>query len=243
MTFVKKQRWPFFFPVVLLLGIICLYAYVQFIKITDNSASDNMVKSEDFRMKIGGFQYTGYKGDKKVITVNADTFTVKKKKIGFFRTSLLNSAFIKNAVINIYSSTQGDTKNIVSSDTLSGISFKDVFSQNTLPANSIKNISSLFISPVNIKLFAGDSLLTSVNADSAKIRIKQKDILFEGNVTIKSKEKELKAGKAVFIPEKAVFRIISSENNGDQKPDGVNAQVTDIYLNKIKVQFYKNQRE
>ena len=234
MTFVQKQRWLFAFAGFLIFGVFFYSAYIHFSNIQDNSVADFPVKREDFRVKIGDFQFTGYKGNKKVIRINADTFTVKKKKIGFFRTSLFNTALIKNAVIDIYSSATGVRENkMFSADSSPGISYADVFSQGALPTNSIKNISSLSISPVRINLYADNSLLTSVEADSAKMRIREKDILFESNVTIRSGEKELRADEVAFSPETSIFRVILPESNTEQIPDKENVQVVDIYLNKI----------
>jgi lipopolysaccharide export system protein LptA len=158
------------------------------------------------RILIRGFKFTGYneKGEK-VITVRADKFSVEKKKLGFITTSLLNVAVIKNARIDMYgrenvseNSTAADLK-----EQLSGLTFEDSFSRDALPALPAKNISSIKIQPVSLNLYKVDSLVTGISADSAEMRIKQRAMVFKGNVKVVSGEKALTTDNLLFFPEKA----------------------------------------
>ncbi len=54
------------------------------------------------RYEIRGFNFDSSQNGRRVISIKADRFTIKKKKIGFLSFSLMNEAKFENAVIHIY---------------------------------------------------------------------------------------------------------------------------------------------
>ena len=54
------------------------------------------------RHEIRGFSFNSSQDGKKVISIKADRFSIKKKKLGFLSFGLMNEARFDNAIIHIY---------------------------------------------------------------------------------------------------------------------------------------------
>ena len=161
------------------------------------------------RLQIGGFRYEGNREGKKIISIKADKFTIEKKKLGFFRLGLLNVARFKNAVIDIYGQRigSGEAPGKSQADTQSaGISFKELFTREALPSFSVKRVSSIIIEPIYLNLYDGRSLISQITASSANIRLRKRDILFEGDVCVKSGSASLKSDHLILMPENGLLR-------------------------------------
>ena len=161
------------------------------------------------RLQIGGFRYDGNRDGKKTISIRADKFTIEKKKLGFFRLGLLNVARFRNAVIDIYGERSGGSKDPGKSqaDTQSsGINFRELFTEETFPSFPAKRISSIMIEPICLNLYDGKSLITEIKSSSAKIRLRKRDILFEGDVLVKSGSAGLKTNHLILLPENGLLK-------------------------------------
>jgi hypothetical protein len=206
----KKQR---FYLLLVFIAVICAAGIAVYMYNRDDSpVAANIGKFYQqirSRIRIRGFKFTGYneKGEK-VITIRADKFSVEKKKIGFITTSLLNVAVVKNARIDMYTRGSLSVNNTAAEikEKLSGLTFGDSFSQGALETLPVKNVSSIAIQPVSLNLYRGDSLLTGITADSADIRIKQRAMVFKGDVKVISGEKTLTTDNLMFFPEKAMIK-------------------------------------
>jgi|GEM_PF-1278684 len=209
----KKQR--FYLILVFIAGLCAGGIAVYLHNRPDSPVSANIGKFYQQvreRIRIRGFKFTGYneKGEK-VLTIRADKFSVEKKKIGFITTSLLNVAVVKNARIDMYArnSVSGENAAAELKEQMSGVTFEDSFSKDTLATLPIKNVSSFSIEPVSLNLYNGDSLVTGISANSAEISIKQRAMVFKGNVKVVSGEKTLTTERVTFSPEKARFKTDS----------------------------------
>ena len=161
------------------------------------------------RLQIGGFRYDGNREGKKIISIKADKFTIEKKKMGFFRLGLLNVARFKNAVIDIYGQRIGSGEAPGKPNTHtqnSGMSFKELFTREALPSFSVKRVSSIMIEPICLNLYDGKSLISQIRASSANIRLRKRDILFEGDVRVKSGSASLKTDHLIFMPENGLLK-------------------------------------
>ena len=170
------------------------------------------------RLQIGGFRYDGNREGKKIISIKADKFTIEKKKLGFFRLGLLNVARFRNAVIDIYGERMGSGKDALPMSTAqapgkpntptqnSGMSFKELFTREALPSFSVKRVSSIMIEPICLNLYDGKSLISQITASFANIRLRKRDILFEGDVCVKSGSASLKSDHLILMPENGLLR-------------------------------------
>ena len=194
--------------------------------------------SHKHRFDIRGFSYDAdYKG-KRAISIKADRFSIQKKKLGFFRFGLMNEARFENAIIHIYgrgrfsgNSRGGSHKNVKLEQNLT---FKDAFSRESLPSSPIKRISSIVMEPVYVALHDEQSVVTKISASWASIRLKQRDILFKGNVRVASGPRVLKTARLSMLPEKGVMKT----NRGfllrtPGKELKGNLLSTDIFLNPL----------
>lgn len=172
------------------------------------------------RLQISGFKFTGHYDGKKIISIKADKFTIEKKKLGFFRLGLLNVARFKNAVIDIYGERAAPGKNATAKspaqDTGSTThisarpvapDFSSLFTDGTLPSFPAKRISSLIIEPVHVNLHDEESLVARIAASSAIIRLRQRDIVFKGNVIMESGPRMLHTDRLSLLPEHALVRV------------------------------------
>lgn len=159
------------------------------------------------RTQIQGFNFNGYDDDnKKIISIKGDKFTVEKKKVGFFRTSLLNEARLSNAIIDFY-----DTELLLEGspgvrNDKTQMTFKNSFSEKALSSFFGKGIGSVKIEPVCLRFYQGDSLITKITALSGSVRIKQRDMLFIGNVIVESGTSKLTTDSLSFNPDEAIIK-------------------------------------
>jgi hypothetical protein len=196
--------------------------------------ADKFYQQMKNRLQIRGFQFSGYNEEgEKVITIRADKFSVQKKKIGFMTTSLFNVANFKNARIDVYGQGSRSDQNAVSGlkKQLSNLTFKDAFSKGALPALPVKGISSMIIQPVSLNLYVEKSLVTSISANSASLNMKQREIVFQGNVKVISGERSLVTERMNFFLEKAIIKTESHFilKTGAGQSEGAQLS-SDIYL-------------
>jgi lipopolysaccharide export system protein LptC len=185
------------------------------------------IHSKD-RLAIRGFSYYGTHEGKKSISIAADSFRIEKKKLGVFRLGFMDEARFKNAVINIY---------CMNDESPGGITFKNVFSGDSLPKLSgKKRISSIVFEPVSVTLHDDkEAIVSEITADSATIRIKKGEIAFRGNVRVKSKENILRTDTLSLLSEKTILKTkghyVLTSDGEEQEGTGL---TTDIFLAREK---------
>jgi hypothetical protein len=194
------------------------------------------------RHKIDGFGYQGSSNGQTVISIKADSFSLQKKKIGFFRFGLLNEARLDNAVVHIYGnvrSAQAAADGVPNKPgrilTFNNLFKKDFIKESTfgLP---LKRISAILMKPASVVLHDEQSVVTRIAASSAVIRLKQQDIIFKGNVRAVSGPAILTTERLVMIPETAVLK--TDEHFVLKTPakqrEGQHL-TTDVFLNSVKL--------
>lgn len=186
------------------------------------------------RHEIRGFRFDGTSGDKRVITIEADRFRVEKKKVGFFRFGMMNVARLENASIHIFKSVTGQEAGVDSG-------FKDAFSKDALPTFSTKRVSSIEMAPVSVALYEGKSVLSRIKADSATVRLKNRDVLFKGNVEVTSGPRLLTTDRLSLLAEGALLKteghFVLKTNKNEERGKKLTA---DIFLKPVRQRALKN---
>ena len=85
--------------------------------------------------------------------------------------------------------------------------FNGIFAEETFSSLfPARNIAEIEISPVTVRLRNENAILTSIAAARASVRLREKKILFTGQVRISSGNREMTTEQLVFIPETAHLR-------------------------------------
>ena len=188
-----------------LASLIIFYFYLQRASNVNNHRKDiSHYRHSRPRHVIQGFRFDSNNGGKRVISIKADRFSIQNKKLGFFRLGLMNEAIFENAFIHLYGRGRLSKDK---SDDWQDLTFKDVFSRETLPSFPIKRISSIMMEPVCLKLHDEQFVVTQISASSASIRLKKRDILFKGDVRVVSGSRVLTTDRLRMLPDKAVIKI------------------------------------
>lgn len=222
-----RRKKLYFFSIFILFIVVMAFIVYRYNASRPKVITEKVVLSpRKSRVQIRGFEFNGYNEGKKVLSIKADRFTVEKKKIGFLTTSLFNVANLNNSVIDIYGQGDESGKDVVTGlkEQISGVTFKDTFSKDALLAFPGKSIASITMQPVSMSLYIGESLITRISASSASVRMKQRDIVFQGGVEVSSDKKTLTTDRLIFFPEKAlintnshfVLKTIDGQSEGEQ---------------------------
>ena len=209
-----------FIGLVLLFGIVgtvLVYTYHRTTISSKVPESTDSARLPTTRVEIRGMTYDGHLDGERVLSIRAERFSIEKKKLGFLRFGLLNVAKFENAFIRVYGQSvipekgdretaPGPNQDSLAGDHRSELSFKGAFSKKTLPTFPIKNISSVLMEPVTVELHNEKTVVTSISASSADLRLKRKRITFKGNVTAVSGDRRLTADRVDFFPEHGVIK-------------------------------------
>lgn len=152
----------------------------------------------NYRLKVEGFCFDSFKDGDKVFSIKAENFTIEKKKLGFLRLGLINTAVFNNAVLDIYL-TENNAKSSDSGSDLVKASLPSL--SKSLPTLPTKRISSIRIEPMCLNLWDEKTLFTQITSKIAIIGFKKQNIIFEGNVQVVSGDKHLSANRLKFYPE------------------------------------------
>lgn len=167
------------------------------------------------RHEIRGFSFDSSQDGRSLISIKADRFSIKKKKLGFLSFGLINEVRIDNALIHIYGRSElpekrsDEKRSDISTTDIKpqrDLTFKGIFSKNALPSFQAKKISSIVMKPVYLELHDEKSVVTQISAASAVVRLKKRYILFKGNVRVVSSSKVLTTSQLSLFPENAVIR-------------------------------------
>ena len=195
-----------FFGVLLVVcfaGPIILYYHHRASNVENHREDISDYRHPRPRHEIRGFRFDSNHDGKRVISIKADRFSIQKKKFGFFRFGLMNEAILENVFIHLYG--RGGLAEDKSDD-WQDLTFKDVFSRETMPSFPIKRISSIVMEPVCMKLHDEQFVVTQISASSASIRLKKRDILFKGDVRVVSGSRVLTTDQLRMLPEEGVIK-------------------------------------
>jgi hypothetical protein len=157
----------------------------------------------NYRLKVEGFRFDSIKDGEKIFSIKADNFTIEKKKLGFLRLGLINTAVLNNAVLDIYLN-ENNTKSSENGSDFFKSSLPSL--SESLPSLPTKRISSVRIEPMCLNLWGEKYLITQITSKIAIIGFKKQNILFEGNVQVTSGDKLLSANRLKFSPENSLMK-------------------------------------
>jgi hypothetical protein len=187
-------------------------SYCYFLRAPDaRKGETKAIAKSAYRTQIDGLRFFETRHGRKVVSITADRFMLGRGKIGFFSTGLTRRATIQNATIEIYADAQPSApvgtkpapegrphdippgKNVAFNGLFAGETFSTL-----LP---VRNIAEIVISPITLTLRNENTVLTSITAVKATVLLRERRILFTGQVRVLSGKTELTTEQLVFIPE------------------------------------------
>jgi hypothetical protein len=195
---------------------------------------DILLKQARHPLVIRGFQFCSYDQRGKNITIKASRYRIEKMKIAFFRTGAVRLAKFKNAEIDVYVDKVESDKDFEGDNQKYNYSLKEIFTEEALPDNGLKNAVSFLFEPVKISFYDGKTLIAQIQAKKASIKSKDGNMVFQGNVTATSESKSLSTDKLTLLPDNGeittnhhyVFKTSENKATG-------NGITTDLLLNPI----------
>jgi len=210
-------------PLLMIVGLLGIYHFYKAAEKRNLSHQTHIKRTPYTKFNISGFDFQSSIASRQVIAIKADRFTIKKKKIGFLSFGLIKEAVFENARIKLFGRRslsngckEGQSTDVVHhkrtarSGTFEGefalkpsasttdLVFKDVFSRKAFPDLPVKKISSVIMKPLFLELYDHRDVVTTIAASEAMFRIKQRDILLKGRVTVTSGAKQLNAEELRF---------------------------------------------
>lgn len=201
------------------------------------------------QVRIDDLRFFSIQEGRKIISLEAASFTIEKKKIGFFRIALAHTARIADGRLTIFLEPGG--KRLAHPPPPSGdsslkelprnnkqIRFPQLLSDTVLKDFPIPlgRVTSIEVEPISVKIMESDSTVTSITASAAEISLKNKNVRFDGNVRVISGKKTLHANELIFDPTEGTLQTDRSYRltNGSDFTSG-NHLRTDIFLGLISV--------
>jgi hypothetical protein len=196
------------------------------------------------QVRIEDFRFFSIQEGRKIISLEAASFTIEKKKIGFFRIALAHTARIADCRLVIFiepggkrptqkKPTAGDSPIREFPQVNRQIRFPQLLSDTVLKDFPVPlgRVTSIGVEPILVKIMEGDSTVTKITASTAEISLKNKNIRFEGNVQVISGKKTLQAGELIFDPTEGSLLTDHSYRltSGNDATSG-NHLRTDIFL-------------
>lgn len=197
------------------------------------------------RHAIQGFTYDGVVQGQKRIKITADSFVIKKKKMGFLRFGLIQEAVFINAKIHLYGIDliDKDEKGILDKgnadygkggNSMADPSFAGVFFSDELMFIPEK-VSGLRMTPVKFYLHDDQSRVVGFSAAKGEISLGKKTILLTGHARVQFQNRQINAGRIslgvdqpfVVAEQDVMYSSGSVPWKGDQL-------TTDLYLNRIE---------
>lgn len=199
--------------------LVCIPAaflfYFFIFKSEKQSVDHNMQKRPAYRTKMEGLSFLAMDRGRKVIAIKADRFILRNMKVGFFSFSMATVAALENVTIDIYSADAKDRKDSWPADETvatkhlpeqqnikhrNALDFKGVLSKETFASFPVKSITSIEASPIVFTLYDDKKILTRISAQKATVRFRDRDVLFDGDVTVISGPRELRSESLRLSP-------------------------------------------
>ena len=187
------------------------------------------------QLEIRGFRFNRNVENRRVASITADRLIVEKKKLGFFKFSLLNEATFENTVIKIYGKRRTtDTSDQFEDDPLKGLTFDEAFSKETFSSIPVKRVSSMVMTPIHIEIHDEQSMVASISAGSATVRFARRHLLFDHNVKVVSGDRVLTTDQLYLVTDKAMLQAKGHFvlKVADKQLEG-HGLITDVFLNPL----------
>lgn len=166
------------------------------------------------RLTIKDFAFNDYQGDRKILSIRADSLVVDRKKIGYFRVGLFNTAKLSEAIIDVYTAEGGlSSANDVNSGKTEKmgvpIDFGKTLSTNIFKGITNKNVIALEIAPIIIRIHDQQGLVLTIEGGYSKIGLKDDLIIFEKGVKVTADARLLSTNRLSFLLSRSLFRTTS----------------------------------
>ena len=155
--------------------------------------------------EITRFYFNSIVNGRKILSIEADRFSINKKKLGFLSFGLMDVAMFKNATIQIFGKNIEAKHHTGQQNQPQSVTFNDILQKDAFHAFSTKRVLSVEMEPVCIKLHDDTAVVTEITANSATIRLKNRDILFKGHVRVISGPKLLTTSQLKLFPENSII--------------------------------------
>jgi hypothetical protein len=243
----RKLLLPAITVVVLIGGL----AFFWFLRAPEAPKDRKVATQPEYRMQIEGLRFYGMNQGRRVVSIAADRFTLRRGKIGFFSTGLTRTALIESAIIDIYAGAPSSLgagpehrsakpppegasllHESVKAPPTGKFDFSGLFAEETFSSLfPVRNIAEIEVSPITVRLHADQAVLTRITAAKASVRLKEKEILFTGQVRVSSGGAELTTEQLAFLPGTARLRtdhpFVLKKENRTVEGTGL---TTDIFL-------------
>jgi hypothetical protein len=241
---VSAMKWRLLFPAIAA-ALILGFALFWFLREPEAPKGRKTAPQPAHRMQIEGLRFYGMNQGRRVVSITADRFSLRRGKIGFFSTGLTRTALIENAVIDVYAGKKGGTapdsfhaddaaQNRERSPLFAAgnIDFGGLFAEETFSTLfPVRNVAEIEITPVTVRLHADQAVLTGIVAARASVRLQEKEILFTGNVRVSSGGAELTTEQLTFLSGSSRLRtdrpFVLKQGNRTLEGAGL---TTDIFL-------------
>jgi hypothetical protein len=190
------------------------------------------------RHAIKGLRLSSIVGGQRQFFLKADAFAIHKKKLGYLKIGLLNEARFEGVLLRLY----GNDRLVENPEDKRGIpgpSFElpDLtagFNKEGGPLAVLPGgrLSGIVMRPVIVELYHDDDLLTKITADKAYLRVRNRQIVFEGQVRMASRDRWLTTRRLSLAPQTALVSVMTAyrRSHAGQVEEGRSLQ-TDLCLN------------
>ncbi|MFH1216151.1 MAG: LPS export ABC transporter periplasmic protein LptC [Pseudomonadota bacterium] len=185
------------------------------------------------RIQMGGLVYNlSLEGEAK-LTIKADSFRVRKKKVGLIRFALVQEALLENAEINMYGMTPTDDGEEKRSGNHGVALDLPDMPQYLLRA---KRLESLVMKPVCYNFHNAQGGVSHLTATRASLNIEDHTVVFEGDVQMISGANVLKTSRLTLLPKEAKIQVSRkfTLNTSKQQMTGMYL-VSDVFLKLISL--------
>lgn len=160
------------------------------------------------RIEIDGLDYNLSNMGETSFALKADSFQVRKKKLGFFRVALAQEALLQNVDISIYGN-----NNFARNDNLANEQMKSLdFPLFPAGANFInffhtKRLSGLVMSPVRISFYDSAHAPSHLTSSTAFLHFKKQAVVFKGNVQMICGTQILRTNQLTLFPQESKIKV------------------------------------
>jgi hypothetical protein len=217
---IPVTRGKILLPAIAGVALIGGLAFFWLLRAPDVQKDRKIVAQPAYRMQIEGLRFYGTNQGRRVVSITADRFTLRRGKIGFFSTGLTRTALIENAIIDIYAGApsppgvgpeyrSAETPPVgasllhepVKASPAGEFDFGGLFAEETFSSLfPVRNIAEIAVSPVTVHLHDDRTVLTRIIAAKASVRLREKEILFTGQVRVSSGGAELTTEQLALLP-------------------------------------------
>ena len=242
-------------PALLLLIIVTAFGFIYFPpQISPPAAPEKKVQLTGYtpsrpRLEITGLKYDLNFNGKRSISLKADRFLIRKRKLGLIRFGLAQEALFENAEVSFFNKKSisvppepiyGNLTTPLSLQEVSASEPAEDFSllsmDEILTSSEAKRLSSIVLKPVIITFHDENNKISRIQADSASIQMQRQEFVLSGDVHVTAGEKHITTSRLIFLPEKNEIYIPGNfllDIQGDKRTG--KPVSSDVFLNSISL--------